>query len=135
MIDCLFVYGTLMRAAADVAMGRNMRARLDAEGVWLGAATISARLYDLGSYPGLVRATHHGDRVHGEAYRLRDPVASFVWLDAYEGIPAGRTRSGDEYERVVVPAILADGASLEAWVYTLMTEPAASQLVPGGRWR
>lgn len=135
MTDCLFVYGTLMRAAARVAMGRNMRARLEADGAWFGAATIGGRLYELGSYPGLFPSTRSSDRVHGEVYRLHDPSASWVWLDAYEGIPAGRTLSGDEYARIVAPITLASGTRLEAWVYTMITEPAASRLIPDGRWR
>ena len=134
MIDCLFVYGTLMRAAATVAMGRDMRARLDAEGDWLGSATLCGRLYDLGAYPGLVRSTRNGERVHGEVYRLRDPHASFVWLDAYEGLPAGQTRS-HEYERVVDRALRRDGSIIEAWVYGLITEPNGARFVAEARWR
>ena len=134
MIDRLFVYGTLMRAAATVAMGRDMRARLDAEGDWLGAATLGGRLYDLGTYPGLIRSTRSDERVHGEVYRLRDPRASLVWLDAYEGLPASQSR-GSEYERVVDRATLADGARLDAWVYSLIAEPAITRLIAGGRWR
>lgn len=135
MIDRLFVYGTLMRAAATAAMGRDMRARLEAEGDWLGAATLSGRLYDLGAYPGLIRATPNGDRVHGEVYRLRDPRASFVWLDAYEGIPAGQTLSGHEYERVVDRAARPDGSSLDVWIYGLISAPDGARFVADGRWR
>jgi gamma-glutamylcyclotransferase (GGCT)/AIG2-like uncharacterized protein YtfP len=135
MIDCLFVYGTLMRAAAGVAMGRNMRARLDMEGDWLGAASTGGRLYDLASYPGLFPSTRNGDRVRGEVYCLRDPSASLVWLDVYEGIPVGRTLSGDEYARVIAPITLTNGTQSDAWVYTLVTEPSATRLIPDGRWR
>ncbi len=135
MIDRLFVYGTLMRAAATVAMGRDMRARLDAEGDWLGAATLGGRLYDLGTYPGLIRSTRSDERVHGEVYRLRDPRASLVWLDAYEGLPVGQTQSGHEYERVVDRTTLADGTHIEVWVYALISEPDRTRVIPTGRWR
>ena len=134
MIDCLFVYGTLMRAAATVAMGKTMRARLEAEGDWLGPATLGGRLYDLGSYPGLIRSTRSGERVRGEIYRLRDPHASLVWLDAYEGLPAGQTRGG-EYERVVDHALRPDGSSIEAWVYGLISAPDGARFVAEGKWR
>jgi gamma-glutamylcyclotransferase (GGCT)/AIG2-like uncharacterized protein YtfP len=135
MTDLLFVYGTLMRAAAAAGMGREMRARLDAEGTWCGPATVAGRLYDLGRYPGLVSSGDASDapRVHGEVYRLRDPAASFAWLDPYEGIPAGRLR-GDEYERLVRTVVLAGGEQVAAWLYHWHAGIASAVLVPDGRW-
>lgn len=135
MTDLLFVYGTLMRTAAAAGMGRDMRARLDAEGIWCGPASVAGRLYDLGRYPGLVSS---GDaleamRVHGEVFRLRDAAASFAWLDRYEGIPAGRLR-GDEYERLVRTVVLAGGEHVTAWLYHWHAANASAVLVPGGRW-
>ena len=84
----LFVYGTLM-PHATTAYGRDMRARLGREARLMGAATVCARLYDLGQYPGLVPSTDPSDVVHGVVLRLTDSEASLPWLDAYEGVTVG----------------------------------------------
>lgn len=129
----LFVYGTLMHAAAASRLGAEQRARLAAAGVWRGPATLAGRLLDKGSYPMLVAPTDHGDVVHGEVYELEAPDAVFRWLDPYEGIPAGRTE-GDEYARVSRRARLADGTEVAVWVYVCAAAPAGLPEVPGGRW-
>ena len=133
MIEHLFVYGTLMRAASASTLGRDMRARLDAQGDWLGAATIAGQLFALDRYPALVASQQAADIVHGEVYRLRDPAASLAWLDTYEGLPAGKTR-GDEYERSVRQVTLASGPTIDAWVYTWLGDPTVSRRILAGRW-
>ncbi len=129
----LFVYGTLMRVAAASALGRDMRDRLDRESNWVGAATVAGRLYNCGSYPGLVAGETPGERVHGELYRLRDPDAVFRWLDPYEGLSCGQL-IGTEYERLVVPAQLDTGAHTDAWIYRYLKAVDPSSHLPDGRW-
>lgn len=133
MTDQLFVYGTLMRAAAASRLGRDMRERLERSGAWLGTASIEGRLYDLGRYPLLKPARSGADLVHGEVYRLSDPAAVFAWLDPYEGIEPGAGRG--EYERVVRPVTLTPGATSDAWVYLSAMDVPESRRLASGRWR
>ena len=128
----LFVYGTLMSAASG-RLGGAERERLQRQGECLGAATIAGRLYDLGSYPGLVASNDAADVVHGEVYALRDAAQSLRWLDAYEGIAPG-DHNGNEYERAVRPVRLASGSELTAWVYLYVRDPATARLLSDGRW-
>jgi gamma-glutamylcyclotransferase (GGCT)/AIG2-like uncharacterized protein YtfP len=128
----LFVYGTLMTAAANVKLGRSMRARLQREGERLGAATIEGRLYDLGRYPALVPAQAAGELVHGEVFRLADPAASLRWLDAYENVaPDDDDR---EYDRVLREVRLAGGEAITAWVYIYRGPAAGARHIPEGQW-
>ncbi len=134
MTDRLFVYGTLMRAAAASALGRDMRARLESEADWLGTATVTGRLYDRGRYPLLIVSDASHDLVHGEVYRLRRPDETFRWLDPYEGLPPG-SLVGDEYERRRWPARLADGTTFTGWLYVGRTDAGDAPRIAGGSWR
>lgn len=127
MTDLLFVYGTLMSHT-----GTPKAQQLMAEADSLGPATIAGRLYRIDWYPGLVEGT---GTVHGEVVRLRNSAASLVWLDAYEGIVPGDDRENrNEYARVRRPVTLADGRTLEAWVYLYIRDVGASTPVADGRW-
>lgn len=130
----LFVYGTLMRAAAAAALGRDMRARLEQSGSWLGAATTAGRLFDLGRYPALVAASGPEDVVHGEVFQLSDPDRVFPWLDPYEGIALGQL-TGPDYERLVQAIELANGGRLTAWVYFYHKPIVRPRPIASGRWR
>jgi gamma-glutamylcyclotransferase (GGCT)/AIG2-like uncharacterized protein YtfP len=129
----LFVYGTLMTAAAGAGLGGDMRARLQREAESLGEATMAGRLYDLGRYPGLVEAAGADELVHGEVFRLADPASVFIWLDAYEDVRPDEPAS--EYARVVRTARLMSGGEVEAWVYLYRGDIARARHVPDGRWR
>lgn len=76
--DHLFVYGTLRRG-----LGHPMARWLLAHAAYVGPATVTGQLYDLGPYPGAVLA--RGGRVVGEVYRLRHGSPVLAALDAYEG--------------------------------------------------
>jgi gamma-glutamylcyclotransferase (GGCT)/AIG2-like uncharacterized protein YtfP len=113
----LFVYGSLRRDAPggrhDLLAGR---AR------YLEAARIRGRLYDLGSYPGLVRAPGRDDWVRGELYLLaaRQVLAE---LDEYEGYDPGN-RAASPFVRVLDSVSLDSGRGTRAWVYEF-TGPTA----------
>ncbi len=129
----LFVYGTLMPTATSV-LGGIERARLAAVAVDLGPATVCARLYDLGGYPGLV--PDPAGTVEGELLELADPDATWPWLDAYEGVaPAGGSAT-DEYRRQIVPVrLLSDpNQDMAAWAYVMAREPAGLTPLPMRRW-
>lgn len=127
MSDLLFVYGTLM-SHTGTAKAQQLMAEADS----LGPATIAGTLYRIDWYPGLVEGE---GRVHGEVFRLRSAAASLVWLDAYEGIVPGDERENrNEYVRVRRPVTLADGRTLEAWVYLYVRDVGTSSPVADGRW-
>ena len=121
-------------SSASGALGRAERARLAAEGLNLGPATMAAaQLYDLGRYPGLAETGDAADTVHGEALTLADPRRTLAWLDDYEGfIPGDYNLS--EYARLERQIRLADGAELAAWVYIFRRDVAALRPITGGRW-
>ncbi len=129
----LFVYGTLMSGARG-ALGAEQRLRLAREGDSLGPASLpQARLYDLGRYPGAVRADDIDEVVHGEAVLLSDPQAALRWLDAYEGVVHG-VGDVNEYDRSVCQVHLAGGETFDAWVYLLRRAPDEQRRIVSGRW-
>jgi len=132
----LFVYGTL-KSTYQGTFGRPMRDRLHKECKLLGPATMLGRLFDLGDYPGLAEPMSGADVVQGELLQLTDPLPSFIWLDAYEGIlPGGLAAS--EYrreERVVeLRAEMTSHRLHKAWVYVYARQVRDARLVPSGLW-
>lgn len=113
----LFVYGSLRR---DAPAGRHDL--LEGRARYLEAGRVRGRLYDLGSYPGLVRAPGRDEWVRGELYSLaaRHVLAE---LDEYEGYDHGN-RAASEFVRVLESVSLDSGRSTRAWVYEF-TGPTA----------
>lgn len=109
VVDHLFVYGTLRRAAAHP-----MHALLSAAADSIGAARVRGRLYQLGHYPGLVLDDRAG-WVVGELFFVHDPSVYAV-LDEYEGA-APTDRPPHEYARVVGQVARAEGLQVSAWIY------------------
>jgi gamma-glutamylcyclotransferase (GGCT)/AIG2-like uncharacterized protein YtfP len=131
----LFVYGTLVRAARDAGMGGPERQRLWSESRLVSPATIRARLYDFGDYPGVALAEpHERDAiVHGEILQLRDDRATFSWLDRYEMIEPGQEATA-EYARVITEAATPGSTSM-VWVYVTRRDVSALTPIASGRWR
>ncbi len=70
------------------------------------------------------------ETVYGELFFFDDPEACLPAFDGLEGF-----RPGEEslYERVLIPATLADtSATILAWTYVV--ESASGLHLPGGRW-
>src|SRR6185295_2595878 len=80
----------------------------------VGRARTLGRLYDLGSYPGMIAAPRTHEWVSGEVYRLRRPQLTLRTLDRYEFAPAGRGRPRFVRVRRIVEI---DGRDTPAWVY------------------
>jgi gamma-glutamylcyclotransferase (GGCT)/AIG2-like uncharacterized protein YtfP len=111
MPDYLFVYGTLLRA-----IQHPMHAHLARHAVFAGEAVFGGRMYDIGRYPGVVASAEPADEVFGELFRLNDPDAVFLALDAYE-----RCRPEDpqptEYVRSKEVVRQTGGGPLQASIY------------------
>lgn len=67
-------------------------------------------------YPGLVDSDDATDLVHGELYRLRQPLALLRVLDEYEGCSEGFAEP-TEFVRQLRTVVCADGVASEVWVY------------------
>jgi len=122
----LFVYGTLRRALNRTAYRKLIAPR----STYTGLATCRGRLYDLGSYPGLVAPRHEDERVTGEVYRLRDDERdeTLALLDRFEGCD----RPDPEYKRVRCRVTLEEGTFLMAWVYRYRLGTDTARPIPGG---
>ncbi|SRR5579885_1562932 len=111
----LFVYGTLKRG------GRGSRWLAGQRFVGEAATEPKYRLYDLGSYPGLVRDGANGLAVKGELWEVDD--ACLAELDDYEYAPELYTR-----ERVEVAGA---AGPVETFFYNKAIPPKARS---GGSW-
>jgi gamma-glutamylcyclotransferase (GGCT)/AIG2-like uncharacterized protein YtfP len=105
----LFVYGTLKRGE------RNHRLLAGQRFVGPAVTAPGFRLFDLGPYPGMVRAA--GGVVRGELFDVSEPC--LVELDEFEGVPT-------LFDRAVVE--LSDGTAAAAYLYARPFPPGA----PGG---
>lgn len=119
--DFVFVYGTLRQGQVNdlSRWGGGDEAR------FVGADTISGRLFDCGWYPGVKDAEDFGsseDFVKGEVFELLDD-ATVPGLDGYEGYPI-------LYDRKTV---LTEGGH-RAWVYTYNGPVEDSERIAGGDW-
>jgi gamma-glutamylcyclotransferase (GGCT)/AIG2-like uncharacterized protein YtfP len=113
--NLIFVYGTLRKDAAHElfhVLARNA--------AFVGEAVVRGRLFNLGSYPGLVLSDGPAETVKGELYEIvhskREAVLDL--LDHYEGC-APDDRQPHEYRRELVEVSTTTGANVQAWVYLL----------------
>jgi gamma-glutamylcyclotransferase (GGCT)/AIG2-like uncharacterized protein YtfP len=116
MPDLLFIYGTLHPDRAPAAIASTARLLKP-----MGRATIQARLYDLGPYPGIVLTGNPTDTVPGELFILPGDPTILARLDDYEDFrPSDPANS--LFLRQQVPATLQDGpgagTEIACWVYT-----------------
>ena len=116
--DRLFVYGTLRRSSKR-PMDHMLQGRID----FIGTGTFRGRLYDLGSYPGVVPSPDPGDLVTGEIYLLHDPSGDLPILDRYET---------DEYHRGKHPITLENGNQIQAWVYIFIAPVVNARRIGSG---
>jgi gamma-glutamylcyclotransferase (GGCT)/AIG2-like uncharacterized protein YtfP len=89
---------------------------------------MSGSLYDLGRYPGAVRAPRDRGRVFGEVYEIPDDDVhrTLRALDKYEG---------SEFVRQRAYVTLRDGKRRSAWAYVLRKRPPRSaRPVDSGRY-
>jgi gamma-glutamylcyclotransferase (GGCT)/AIG2-like uncharacterized protein YtfP len=128
MSDYLFVYGTLLPGRAPAALA----AIVDALAV-VDSGTIAGRMYDLGSYPGVVPGDSAGELVRGVVLCIADPAATWPVLDRYEGYNPSDPQ-GSLFVRLRGCVQLAHGGTLEAWVYWYHGTLAGAVRLPHGDW-
>lgn len=105
----LFVYGSLM-GSIQSKIARLLHENSD----FLGVAKVQGRLYDLGSYPGLI-IDENAALVEGHIFKLHHPAALLDYLDQYEGILPNNPDL-NEYVRQLIPVDLS-GEMLQCWAY------------------
>jgi gamma-glutamylcyclotransferase (GGCT)/AIG2-like uncharacterized protein YtfP len=121
----LFVYGTL-RPFVDIPMAR----WLFAEARYVGPAKTRGRLYDLGRYPGLLRARAQREWVCGDVYRITSPRVLRV-LDRYE---AGASTLRATFARV--PCVVVVGRRRRpGWVYLYRRGVRSATRISSGDYR
>lgn len=90
---------------------------------FIGEGWISGKLYDLGSYPGLVFDPEGGQSVRGEVYRMYQPELLLPVLDYYEMIDPKQAET-NEYKRTLLPISIADQTK-DCWTY-IFQQPVGS---------
>jgi gamma-glutamylcyclotransferase (GGCT)/AIG2-like uncharacterized protein YtfP len=126
----LFVYGTL-REGMNTPEARLLMNKSRP----LGAAILEgARLFDLGEYPGAVRADDPSEEVSGQLVEIAPAESDHVLalLDEYEEYrPAAAERSLFIRERAKVRC---GDKAVDAWVYWYNGPMHAARAVRGGRY-
>lgn len=115
------MYGTLLSGFKN-SFARMLRQEARLEGI----ATVPGKLYDLGSYPGLVLAEAGAHQVVGEVYELSSRAERILRnLDYYEGA---------EYERVVAEARSADWVQA-VWIYHYLGPVTEKSWIESGDYK
>ncbi len=112
-VDHLFVYGTL-RPGSSAHARRILKS--SAEHVGKGEVR-SARMFDLGEYPGAVRTRSKREFIIGDVFRINKSKLSEVMeaLDAYEEFDPSDPK-GSLYVRKITNVKVED-TDLKAWIY------------------
>ncbi len=117
----LFVYGTLRRQSQQ-----GMARYLERYGRFVGAAQTAGRLYDLGTFPGLLPPESADDWVKGDLFELHGVAAALPVLDRYEGCDRGL------YQRGLAPVQRHNGQTVAAWVYWYQGDVQPQQRILAG---
>ena len=97
----------------------------------VGPATTRGALFDLGRYPGAIKAD---GQMHGELYRMIEPDTLLPLVDAVEGFhPDARAES--QYVRDAVAVTPAGGPGVMAWVYFYRRGLGDAVWIPNGDYR
>jgi gamma-glutamylcyclotransferase (GGCT)/AIG2-like uncharacterized protein YtfP len=124
----LFAYGLLMGKTGSFVVDGVLKTQL----VPVSRATIRARLYDLGDYPGARASDDPAHRVHGTLFRLRNPGVALPVLDRFEAFHPRRPTRSEFVRQIASVSRPRLRAPVRAWVYYYNGHPLASALVPGG---
>jgi gamma-glutamylcyclotransferase (GGCT)/AIG2-like uncharacterized protein YtfP len=87
--------------------------------------TITGTIYDTGwGFPAF--RPEGSNTVHAELIEI--PIDDWPAMDRLEGYPR-------LYDRMLVPAMLEDGSTVEAWVYVMNIIPPQAKVIPSGSWK
>ena len=125
--DYLFVYGTLMQGQHP------MHDVLSEHSQFIGHGWITAQLYQIRDYPGVILSDEPEDKVFGELYLLTNP-AVLQQLDDYEECSAAFAEP-HEYRREQIPVSISSTASYSAWVYLYNHPIERYHRIRSGRFR
>ena len=113
----LIVYGTLMSGERNHGFCRNA--------VSITPCTITGTLYDTGyGFPAFVP---EGENMVA-AELIEIPFEDWEAVDRLEGYPR-------LYDRLMFPAMLADGTDTTGWVYVMHNLPEMAQVIESGDWK
>ena len=113
----IIVYGTLMTGERNHRFCRNA--------VSIQPCTITGMLYDTGW--GFPAFRPEGDAtVRAELIEI--PIADWPEIDRLEGYPR-------LYDRMLVPATLEGGGTVEAWGYVMNNIPPQAKVIASGDWK
>ena len=123
----LFLYGSLLTGTPDRRLNKLVRHLLR----HASPATIQARLYNLGHYPGVIPSAARADRVYGRVITLANPRL-LRQLDRYEDYFADEPAKS-EFIRVLMPAqLLPSRKYSDCWVYIYNGDVSGKQRILSG---
>lgn len=125
--DYLFVYGTLMQGQHP------MHDVLNEHSQFIGHGWITAQLYQIRDYPGVVLSDKPEDKVFGELYLLTNS-AVLQQLDDYEECSTAFVEP-HEYRREQIEVFLSTAVSYTAWVYIYNPPIVMSRRIRSGRFK
>jgi gamma-glutamylcyclotransferase (GGCT)/AIG2-like uncharacterized protein YtfP len=111
MSDHIFFYGTLRPSHAPEEIATVVRKLTP-----VGAGTVSARLYDLGEYPGIILDSDAGRPIKGEVFVLPGDPGTLRSLDDYEDFRP-KDPEGSLFKRMRTNVTLRNGSTRSCWVY------------------
>ena len=124
----LFIYGTLLPEVPGPELTQfTDKAR------HLGSGHVAGTLYDLGDFPGAALEENSGRRIVGEVFELLEGEAVLDLIDDYEGFVS--SRGGSLFTRASAEVKLADGRTLQCWIYTYDRDPFDAPVIGSGDWR
>lgn len=124
----LFVYGTLMQGS-----GHPMHELLKAHSKFVCHGWITAQLYQIHDYPGVIESASSQDKVYGEVYRLTQPSV-LDQLDEFEACSAAFPEP-HEYLRKEIEVFVSAGKRIKAWAYIYNHPVNPSQRILSGRFK
>lgn len=88
-----------------------------------------ATMFDLATIPD--PSQERSSRIWGELIEIPLEPDALTKPDKWEGFSLDRPSI---YQRVIIPAALADGRMVAAWAYVATQIPATAKLIPDGFW-
>ena len=111
-----------------------MQNLLSEKAQFISNGRVQGKLYKVTYYPALVESKSPSDITHGEVYLLRDSEDLLKKLDDYEEC-SEKFPEPREYVRKILPVILPNGDTLDAWVYVYNYSTDKLLNIPSGIWK